>query len=268
MTAGFKFLSPRRRSGRMLEGLNTRCRRHGGPAAAPRRSRQRPREREHDRLQARPRRLPRPRSTTRPAARRPRACAPATAPPPWTPASRSSQGALQRTDRPLDVADPGRGLPPHPPRRRPPGADARRQPPARRPRPPRHPHRRARAADDHRPRGHRRGPALDRLRRHGQRRHPAHRPPRRRHRALPAAAHARSATTPSSPRPPPATPSPRRAATTLAQGALEMSNVDMSPTRWSTMIESQRAYQLASKAISDRRPDVADRQRGEAMNRG
>ena len=38
-----------------------------------------------------------------------------------------------------------------------------------------------------------------------------------------------------------------------------------SPTRWSAMIESQRAFQLTSKAIQTAGPDVGDRQRGQAL---
>ena len=53
-------------------------------------------------------------------------------------------------------------------------------------------------------------------------------------------------------------------ATTLTQGALESSNTDMAEAMVS-MIESQRAYQLASKAISHGRRDDGHRQPGEAL---
>ena len=85
-------------------------RRHGGPAAAHRCAGERPGERQHDRLQARAPRLPRPRCTraTGPgAARGVRAGAGAAA----TEVGRgTAQGALQRTERPLDVAIEGPGF--------------------------------------------------------------------------------------------------------------------------------------------------------------
>ena len=49
------------------------------------------------------------------------------------------------------------------------------------------------------------------------------------------------------------------------QGALEASNVDMADAMVA-MIESQRAFELASQGDPDGRPDVGDRQRGEAMS--
>ena len=76
--------------------------------------------------------------------------------------------------------------------------------------------------------------------------------------ALAAEARSPSAATPSSP-PPLRQPVAAPAATVLTQGALETSNVDMSQSMVA-MIEVQRAYQLASKAIqtADQMMEIAN----------
>ncbi len=175
-----------------------RGRRHGGPAAAHRRRRQRPREREHDGLQAPARRVPRPRLRRRRAARPPRACAPAPAPPRSTPAApsrraccsaptaRSTSRSRARASCASGCADGREAL------TRDGGlhVDGARQLVDQ--------HRRARAAGHHDPRGRRRGPDLDRPRRHRAGRRPARRQARRRHGPLAPRACSPSATTPSS----------------------------------------------------------------------
>ena len=256
--------------GRPLRGharrTELRGRRHGGTAAAPRLRRQRPGEREHDRLQAQPRRVPRPRLPAgRPACRR-RASARDTAPPRSTPArrsprARSSAPTARSTSPSRATASCAIKL-----GRRHPGADARRQPAGRRPRPPDHQHRRAAPAADHDPRGHRRGRRRDRA--------PTARSP-------PTAAASASSRSSRVRAPQALTPvgdnafvhlrrvrqrrPPRRARPRSSSGALEASNVDMA-TSMVSMIESQRAFELASQGHPHGRPDVGDRQRGQAMS--
>ena len=76
----------------------------------------------------------------------------------------------------------------------------------------------------------------------------------------------RPATTPSSPPPPPARAVAAPRATTVAQGALEVSNVDMSDAMVDDDRRPSARYELASQGDPDRRPDVGDRQRGQAMS--
>ena len=233
----------------MLEATELSGRRHGGPAAAPRRHRQRPGEREHDGLQAPARRLPRPRlqQTGRSSAQGVRTGAGAAA----VDAGRAfAQGALQRTDQPARRRHPGRGLPARQACRRPPGAHARRQPARRRRRQPDHQHRRARPAADQDPR---RASTEDQISIGPDGTVTGRRPPRRPPRASSRSARRRRAdsagdnafvTTAAS------GAGGRRAARapSLTQGALEASNVDVAEAMVE-MIESQRAFQLASKAI-------------------
>ena len=108
--------------------------------------------------------------------------------------------------------------------------------------------RRARAAADHRPRRHRREPRSRSARRHRARRRPPARPHRARHRALaagPAARRRQRLPRHAAVRRAARRARPRRRST---QGALEASNVDMADAMVA-MIESQRAFQLTSKAI-------------------
>ena len=103
----------------------------------------------------------------------------------------------------------------------------------------------------------------------GQRRHragrrPPHRPPRRRHRPLARPGCCRPATTPSSPPPPPAPAVAAPRATTLTQGALEASNTDMAEA----MVVDDRVPARVPARLQghlDGRRDDGHRQPGEAL---
>ena len=172
------------------------------------------------------------------------------------PRLRAGRAAQHR--QPLDLAIQGDGFlqvasptaaRPHP----------RRQPAPRRQRPPRHRHRRARPARDQHPRGRRPSPR-------------SRSPPTAPSLAAgqPSAASKivtvrspqglrPSATTPSWPRPPPAPPPPRPA-DARSRRARSRARTSTWPTRWSTMMEAQRSYQLASKAIptADQMMEIAN----------
>ena len=156
----------------MLEGLYTAA---AGMAAQQQRidaRRQRPGERQHDRLQARARRLPRPALRRTTGRARPGRRAPAPARPPSTIGRGFAQGAMRATGHPLDVAIQGEGFLRVSRADGTDRADARRRAAARRARPPHHQHRRVVQPAITVPHGHRPRTSLDRRRRHRQRRQP------------------------------------------------------------------------------------------------
>ena len=216
----------------------------------------------HDRLQARPRRLPRPRlhAGRPPAAEGVATGAGAAA----VDAGRGfAAGRAAAHRQPLDVASRATASS-RSGRRRPPGAHARRLAAPRRHRPARHPTRRARPARDHRPRGH---------------------DPSRRSRSPPTAPCAPPAAArphPARHRPLAAGPAARRRQRLRRhrrdrrrrrragrdrrsrQGALESSNVDMADA----MVDDDRVPARLPAGVQgdpDAGPDDGDRQRGQAM---